>query len=395
MDPASLFTREFGSEASHLARAPGRVNLIGEHIDYAGLAVLPMAIQRELRVLFKPRSDTRIRMCNVDPQFGSRSFAIAEDIPPYPDGDWGNYVKAASQGLQRRYGPLKGFDAAVESTLPVAAGLSSSSALVVMAAKCLLHASEVEIQDLELAEELAEAERYVGTRGGGMDQAICVGAQPQTASRVEFEPLQLTPLPVPDDWRFVVASSLVQAEKSGAAKEAYNSRRSDCEEALHAVIAHLDTPRATFSYRTVLEELTPFDIEEIVDHVLTGNPLKRFRHVVTEATRVSLAEDALRTGHVERVGTLLSESHASLRDDFEVSCSELDTLVDIATSSGAAGARLTGAGFGGCVLALSTRDRVGDVLAALREKYYEPRGLIEDNLFIAEPSGGATVTSLS
>jgi len=231
-----------------------------------------------------------------------------------------------------------------------------------------------------------------------MDQSICVGAQPGTASRVEFDPLRLTPVPVPDGWRFVVASSLVQAEKSGAARDAYNSRRSDCQEALHAVIAHLDTPRPTFSYKTVLEELTPFDIEEIVDHVLHGNLLKRFRHVVTEAVRVSLAEEAMRSGNLERFGALVSESHVSLRDDFEVSNDELDCLVDIAVASGAAGARLTGAGFGGCILALSTPERVDDVLAALREEYYEPRGLmeaIEDNLFIAEPSGGATVTPLS
>jgi galactokinase len=215
---------------------------------------------------------------------------------------------------------------------------------------------------------------------------------------VEFDPLRLTPVPVPDDWKFVVASSLVQAEKSGAVREAYNSRRSDCEEALHAVIAHLGTPRATFSYKSVLEELTPFDIEEIVDHVLHGNLLKRFRHVVTEAARVSLAEEAMRSGNLERFGTLLSESHVSLRDDFEVSNAGLDHLVDIAVASGAAGARLTGAGFGGCILALSTPERLDDVLAALQAEYYEPRGLNEaigDNLFIAEPSGGASVTPLS
>ena len=397
-DPRSLFAREFGWEPSHVARAPGRVNLIGEHIDYLGLAVFPMAIQREVRAYFRPRLDADVRVHNVDPQFGSRSFAVASEIAPYPDGDWGNYLKAAAQGMERRYGPLRGFDAVVESTLPVAAGLSSSSALVVLTAKCLLHASEVDVPAVELAEELAAAERYVGTQGGGMDQAICVCAQPETASRVEFEPLCLTPVPVPDDWRLVVASSLIQAQKSGAAREAYNSRRSDCEEALNAVIAHLDTPRATLSYRDVLEELTPFDVEEIVDHVLEANLLKRFRHVVTEATRVSLAEEAMRVGNLERFGTLLSESHNSLRNDFEVSCDELDLLADIATSAGAAGARLTGAGFGGCVLVLSVPERVEEVLGALREKYYEPRGLSEphdDHLFVAEPSAGATVTPLS
>jgi len=397
-EPALLFTREFGSAPSDVARVPGRVNLIGEHIDYAGLAVLPMAIQREIRAYFRPRADREIHACSLHAGFEPRSFVIAEEIPPYPAGDWGNYLKAATQWLERRYGPLRGFDALIESTLPVAAGLSSSSALVVLTAELALRASQVHVSTVELAEGLAEAEHYVGTRGGGMDQAICIGALPRTATRVEFDPLRLTPVPVPDDWRFVVASSRIRAEKSGPVREAYNSRRADCEDALHAVVAHLDTPRVSFSYRSALETLTPFDVEELVDHVLDGNLLKRFRHVVTEAARVSLAEEAMRAEDLERFGTLLSQSHESLRDDFEVSCAELDLMAGIAVTSGAAGARLTGAGFGGSLLAVSSWERVGDVLAGLREGYFEPRGLggvIEESLFVAEPSGGASVMPIS
>jgi galactokinase len=339
-----------------------------------------------------------VRVRNVDSRFETRSFSISKNLDPYPDGDWGNYAKAAAQELERRYGPLRGFDAVVESSLPVASGLSSSSALVVLVARCLLHSSDIQVPASELAEHLAEGEQFVGTRGGGMDQAICIGGLPGTASRVEFEPLRLTAVAVPSEWKFVVASSLVRAEKSGAMREAYNRRRHDCEEALHAVIAHLDTPRATFSYRSVLEELTPFDLEEILDHVLDGELMKRFRHVITEATRVSLAEEAMRTGDLERFGALLSDSHISLRDDFEVSCDELDLLTDIAISSGAVGARLTGAGFGGCVLALASLERLEGVLGALREQFYRPRGIAdpqEDHLFVAEPSAGASVFPIS
>jgi galactokinase len=397
-EAASQFRREFGSAPTFAARVPGRVNLIGEHIDYAGLAVLPMAVQREIRAYCRPRADATVSVCNVDPRFEPRSFSISKNLDPYPDGDWGNYAKAAAQELERRYGPLGGFDAVIESSLPVASGLSSSSALVVLVARCLLNSSDIQVPALDLAEHLAEAERFVGTRGGGMDQAICIGGLPGTASRVEFEPLRLTAVPVPSEWKFVVASSLVRAEKSGSMREAYNSRRRDCEEALHAVIAHLDTPRATFSYRSVLEELTPFDLEDILDHVLDGELMKRFRHVVTEATRVSLAEEAMLAGDLERFGTLLSDSHVSLRDDFEVSCDELDLLTDIATSSGAAGARLTGAGFGGCVLALAPVERVDMVLDGLREQFYQPRGIAspqEAHLFVAEPSAGASVLPIS
>ena len=374
------------------------MNLIGEHIDYAGLAVLPMAIQREIRSWFRPRDDATIRIVNIDDRYAPRSFAVGSSIPRYPDGDWGNYVKAAAQGLERHCGPLRGFDAVLESTLPTAAGLSSSSALVVIAATMLLRASDVEMPMTELADVLADAERYVGTRGGGMDQAVCLGGALGAATVVEFDPLRLTPVSVPEGWRFIVASSLVTAEKSGATREAYNRRRQDCEDALHAVLAHLDTPRNVASFNDLLEQLTPFDVEEIVDHVLTGDPLKRFRHVVTEGARVQLAVEAMRQGDLDRFGTLMVESHASLRDDFEVSHAELNRLVDIAMASGAAGARLTGAGFGGCVLALTPAERKQDLISALRKDYYRARGFegpLEDVLFVAEPSDGATVTSLS
>jgi galactokinase len=357
-----------------------------------------MAIQREIRAFFAPRADSVIRLVNADPSFDPLSFTISRDITPGSSGDWGNYVKAAAQALECRYGPLQGFDGVIESTLPVAAGLSSSSALVVLAAECLLHASRIDVTVSELAEELAVAEHYVGTRGGGMDQAICVGAQRDRASLIEFDPLRLTPVPIPGDWRLIIASSLIKSEKSATRREAYNSRRLDCEEALQAVLAHLDTPRPVSSYRTLLEELTPFDVEEIVDHVLDGERLKRFRHVVTEATRVSLAVRTMHVGDLQRFGALLSESHASLRDDFEVSCSELDQLVDIAISAGAAGARLTGAGFGGCVLAVASTKHELEVQRALQQQYYEPRGISDSHdrhLFIAKPSAGATVAPIS
>jgi galactokinase len=325
-------------------------------------------------------------------------FTLADVLTPYADGDWGNYLKAAAQALERRFGPLAGLDAAIESSLPVAAGLSSSSALVVTTAVCLLHGSDVPIPTTQLAQELAEAEQFVGTRGGGMDQAICLGAEPGCASIVEFEPLRLTPVEVPRSWRFVVASTLTSAEKSGAMQEAYNSRRRDTEEALYAVIAHLDTFRGVSSYRELLVELTSADVDEIARGVLSGTLLRRFRHVVTEAMRVQEAKQAMQAGNLGQFGLLMNESHASLRDDYAVSTLELDRLTEIARAAGAAGARLTGAGFGGCIVALVDESQLPAVCTALRDDFYKTRsfpGSIDDHLFVATASGGAAVTSLS
>ncbi len=395
---ADLFAQTFGGAPTHRAHVPGRVNLIGEHIDYAGLPVFPMAIPRGITTYFRPRTDRTVRVLNLNRKYGRRAFAIGDSLTPYANGDWGNYLKAAAQELERRHGPLSGIDAVIESSLPVAVGLSSSSALVVAIAVSLLHASGVTVPTARLSKALAEAEQFVGTRGGGMDQAICLGAVPGCASIVEFDPLRLSAVEVPKGWRFVIASTLISAEKSGTEQEAYNSRRQATEEALYAVIAHLDTTRNVSSYRELLSEITHTDIDEIARHVLSETLLKRFRHVVTEAMRVEEAAQAMRLGNLERFGALMSQSHASLRDDFEVSTLELDLLSEIACGAGAAGARLTGAGFGGCVVALVDAPLAPDVCEALLADFYKARSLtgpIDNHLLVGAPSGGATVTSLS
>ena len=178
---------------SHMVRAPGRVNLVGEHIDYCGLPVLPMAIQRSVRIAFHPRADREIRLTNRDARFPPSAFTVNAEIPPAPAGDWSNYPRAAAHALVQRFPNLRGVDAQVDSDLPVAAGLSSSSALVVATALALLHANRASVPLLELMDLLARGERYVGTAGGGMDQAIILGAQAGCASRIDSHPLRLTP----------------------------------------------------------------------------------------------------------------------------------------------------------------------------------------------------------
>jgi len=397
----AAFRRHFDApDAAALVRAPGRVNLIGEHIDYNGLSVLPMALQRHVALLLRPRADATVRILSLDPSFEPREFAIAHAIPHYPLGDWGNYVKAPAQALAREYGPLVGFDAVLGSSVPVAGGLSSSSALVIAVALALLRANELVEPPIPLAERMATAERYVGLQGGGMDQAICLGAEAGTASRVDFHPLRITPRPIPPDWRIVVASSLTRAEKSSGAKERYNRRTQECREALERVRAHLgyepDGPAAP-GYRELFAAHQPAELLEAGSAVLADPVIRRYRHVVTEADRVARCEAALLAGDLTTFGRLLSAGHASLRDDYEVSSTELDQLTRIAEAGGAAGARLTGAGMGGCILAVADEDSVAAVLEALTREFYEGRryaGALDQHLFVAEPAGGASVEEL-
>src|SRR5256884_3478196 len=165
-------SRPVDAPPSQVVRAPGRVNLIGEHIDYCGLPVLPMALGRSVRLAFHPRSDRETRLVNRDPRFAPSAFAVNESIPPAPAGDWGNYARAAVGAVARRFPDLRGVDALVESDLPIAAGLSSSSALVVAMALAIMHANRVTMPSLELMELLGRGTRYAGTPGAGTDEAI-------------------------------------------------------------------------------------------------------------------------------------------------------------------------------------------------------------------------------
>ena len=376
-----------------VARAPGRVNLIGEHIDYCGLSVFPMALRQSVRVAFQARSDRKTRLINRDPRFAPSAFAVSENIPPASAGDWTNYARAAVGALAQRFPDLRGVDALVESDLPIAAGLSSSSALVVAMALALLHANGVTVAPLELMAMLARGEHYVGTAGGGMDQAIVLGARAGCASRIDFHPLRLTPTAVPADWQFIVAWSLVHAEKSGAAQQAYNERTRQCEEARRLVAARLGR-REDVSYSDLLAAAPVEELLELAGATLSEVLARRFRHVVTEATRVRQAETAMAAGDLAAFGRLLDASHQSLRDDYDVSHPELDLLVDLAREGGAVGARLTGAGFGGSIVALCRVGRAPELVGALRERFYAPRGAAADvarHVFTAEPSDGAEV----
>jgi galactokinase len=417
LDPAvTAFKEAFrGEEPCFLSRAPGRVNLIGEHTDYNGLPVLPMALKRRIQVLASPREDSTVRIVNTDPEFPDREFNISALIPADPTGDWGNYLKASCQMVARRFCGLlnegdgdglasepeayRGFDAVVSSTLPVASGLSSSSALGIAMGQAALVANGLEMDTLDFANNLARAERYTGTQGGGMDQAISAGAKEGHVSRIEFNPLRMFATPVPTDWRFLVAHTLVRAEKSGAAQEAYNSRTRECKRALDIVWPAATATEAVHgnvgSYRQLLDSICIEDLVQLGEEVLNGTLLKRFRHVVTEGNRVYDAEEAMKRGDIHTFGMLMSASHRSLRDDYDVSSRELDILVELAQGAGAAGARLTGAGFGGCAVILTDAEKVDKVFRTLADGFYHRNPALQEPvdqvLFMVEPSRGASV----
>lgn len=370
------------ASAVHVVTVPGRVNLIGEHIDYHHLHVLPMALPRALRIAWSRSDNPRIRAVTAA-GYGERQFSLSDDEAAGPPGDWGNYLLAAIRASKTRWTLQRGIDAAVASDLPPAAGLSSSSALLTGFTIALLLANGIEPDFESLMEILPEGEQFVGTRGGGMDHAAVLGARRGTALLVGFVPASARPIPLPEDWEWLVAHSLVTAEKSGALREEYNSRRMAGAAALQRL--------GYSSYRDALARASEDELSFQARHHLEGMEQRCFLHVVTEAARVTRAVEAIESSRLDALGALLDASHASLRDQLGVSCPALDQLVETARAAGASGARLTGAGFGGCAVILCPPGRRTAVRDRLVSEFYagKPGFSPEAHLIDAAPAAGA------
>lgn len=434
-----LFHEHFPGAAEPFAvRSPGRVNLIGEHMDYNGLPVLPMAIEQAILVAFAPRTDGVIRMRNVDGRYPECVFDNARDLPRSAQGAWDNYCKAALQKLNAELNPetLPGMDMLFTSTLPVAAGLSSSSALVVACALCYLatldHTIEHDISRLELAAHMATAEHYVGTRGGGMDQTCILNATPGNACKIDFFPIRVEQAPLPPDYAIVVCDSMVKVEKSGEALIRFNRGPRFCALGTALVERYLQQTmdedieldrlgdlwlgplcltysegaeiidRAIPEDRLSLAEIarrldmTPVKVKEEflgeVPEPEEGFPLRaRLRHQYTEFRRVEQARDALLEGDAKAFGRLMNESHQSCANDFGISSPELDSLVATARECGAIGARLTGAGFGGATVNLVPAKNVQDFIDAITQRYYgaRPNFVGAAPVFVAQAAASA------
>ena len=335
--------------ACAIGSAPGRVNLIGEHTDYNGLPVLPMAIDRRVRVAAAPLREPLLRIRNAQwHRYPAEEVPLASLAERPARGTWTDYVVAAA----RVRPPAGGVELLVAGDVPPAAGLASSSALVVAT---LLALGPVDDR-LQLAECARRAERYVGTLSGGMDQAIALLARPGHALRIRFRPLRVEPVPIPEGIGVVVAHSGVRAEKSGAARAGYNARVRECARAAELLGAPRGGLLADVPGEDRLERC-----ERLADPVLR----RRARFVYAEAERVQRAVEALRAGDLAALGALLRDSHAGLRDDYEVSHPMLDALVERAVRAGAAGARVVGAGFGGCIVAVCEAEHAATLAAEL------------------------------
>ncbi len=400
-----------------ICRAPGRINLIGEHTDYNGLPVLPMTIDKYVWIVFAPREDGRIHLCNADRAFAPREFANVPDIAPSPPGSWENYCKAAVQGLNHYFGTkaFPGMDMYVAGSIPIAAGLSSSSALVVASALAYLRVLGKslgrDMSRLALATLLADAEHYVGTRGGGMDQAAILLGKQDMALKIDFFPLRLQEVPLPDGHEIVCCNSLVQARKTGEVLHRYNEGPRLCR--LICALVELQAQK-DFGEEVKLSRLGDlwhghlcltddeatdlFDraipnggttIAEAADMLGTtpedirgrwlgdlheppgGFPLRaRARHQLTEYQRVEMARDAMLANDAQELGRLMNDSHSSCARDYQISCRELDYLVTTAREAGASGSRLSGAGFGGSTVNLVPAEILEDFCDAIDKGYY-------------------------
>lgn len=395
------FTAAYGPGEMRIFRAPGRVNLIGEHTDYNHGFVLPVALDRDILLLARPRTDNLVRLSNWEADYPPLSFRIGPDIPAAPLGDWGNYARGAAQELARRLGrELCGLDGLVVGHAPYGVprqvGLSSSSALTVVVAVALARLNDWQPERAALAQLCSEAEWYVGTRGGIMDQFIALLGRRDHALFLDCRPsgdghYAMDHIPLPTEYRLLIADSGVHHKK--VVKGAYNQRVAACRAGVGFLrlafpgITHLRDVQtvAWDELATCLPEATtPRQVREQgidlgdIPGLDPDTPLPvraRCRHVWTENRRVEAAVAAMQAGDVPTLGRLLDEAHASARDDYEISCPELESLVCAARQvEGVLGARLTGAGLGGCIVALVHRDAAAGFEAHVSRRYQAETG---------------------
>jgi galactokinase len=355
----AAFTKAYGHAPVRGVRAPGRVNLIGEHTDYNDGFCLPLAIDREVRVVLRPRRDRTVRVLSLEQPGAPVSFELAREIPKAttPTERWADYVKGCAQVLMAERVPLVGVDLALTGDVPLGSGLSSSAALEVATIHALLSAARAKMLGTKIASLAQRAEnRYVGVNCGILDQlssACCVAGR---AMLMDCRTLALAHAPLPQGVAVVIADT---GKRRGLVDSAYNERRAQCEAGAKALgVSHLRD--------VTLHGLWMASRDGKLDDLAR----RRCEHVVAENGRTQAAFAALTAGDAVAVGQLMDQSHADLRDKFAVTCSELDDMVAIARGlPGCLGSRMTGAGFGGCTVSLVEQRAVRRFVPALTKAY--------------------------
>jgi galactokinase len=370
------FRQAFGGE-SRLYRAPGRVNLIGEHTDYNDGFVLPAALEQCTWIAAAARPERRLRVRSL--RAGETREFDLDDPAPTPRRDWSDYIRGVAVALARDGCRLTGADLVIDSDVPVGGGLSSSAALEVSTGFALLDLAGIAVDRTRLARCCQRAENeFVGMRCGVMDQfTSCYGAV-DCALLIDCRSLERRLAPIDASVRLVICNSMVRHALAGSE---YNRRREQCEEG----VARLSATRPG------IRALRDVKLDDLARHgaLLSDVVLRRCRHVVTEDDRVLRAVAALDAGEVAAFGRLMYESHASMRDDYEISCREIDALVELARGiDGVLGARMTGGGFGGCTINLVRAEAVERFAAEVVRGYRAATG-IAAQLLVCRPGPGA------
>jgi galactokinase len=371
---ANRFQELYG-ETCRIFHAPGRINLIGEHTDYNDGFVMPAAIDLSCWVAVAPTDNRAIQVHSVNFK-ESRVFDLEQ---PRRLGEWSDYVQGVAIMLERSGYRLPGAKMLVWSDVPIGSGLSSSAALEIGAGLALLDTQPSSCDRARLALACQRAENdFVGARCGIMDQFISSQGKAGHALMLDCRSLQPRFIPFPEDLCLVICNSLV---KHDIAAGEYNRRRAECEEGVRLLSAQIP-------YLVSLRDLSLSDLERYRE-LLDATVYKRCRHVVSENQRVVAAAAALEQNELSRLGELMAESHRSLRDDYEVSCPELDLLVEVAgQTEGVHGARMTGGGFGGCTINVVSRKAAAQVAETIARKYRAQTGRAPE-IYISSASQGA------
>ncbi|MCX8583950.1 MULTISPECIES: galactokinase [unclassified Gilliamella] len=372
---AQAFEDQFGYKPDTIVQAPGRVNLIGEHTDYNDGFVLPCAINYETVISCHKRSDNLIRVIAVDYNNEQDQFLLNPSIEKHPNYQWANYVRGVIQYIVKYSEDIRGVDLAISGNVPQGAGLSSSASLEVAIGKMFQVLYDLPFDGKKIALIGQEAEnKYVGCNCGIMDQLISALGQAQHALLIDCRSLEALPISIPKDLAVVIINSNI---KRGLVDSEYNTRRKQCEAAAKALGVN------------ALRDASLVDLLQIKSSL---DPLvfKRAHHVITENERTLKAAYALANEDYPLLSKLMAESHNSMRDDFEITVPAIDYLVkiiqDVIGNEG--GVRMTGGGFGGCVVALVPKNKVDEVKDVVSQNYHKKFNIKED-FYICQPSEGA------
>ena len=377
---AEQFTKAYGRPPRWVAAAPGRVNVIGEHTDYNDGFVFPMAIDRYTVIAAAPSTDASKVQLRSTVGDGAATIDLSQPLKPAKKGTWYNYPLGVIAGFQARGIKTPGFDALIHSTVPLGGGLSSSAALEVSTATLLEVISGKKLDPVEKALVCQKAEHeYAGMPCGIMDQFISVMGKKDHILLLDCRSRQTELVPMTDSSvELLITNTNVKHELTGGE---YAKRRAQCEQA--SKVLGLAS----------LRDADPEKLEETrgkMDEVV----YRRARHVISEIERTVHAAEGVRASNWPTVGQLMYASHRSLRDDYEVSCPELDAVVEIAeaigSQGGVFGCRMTGGGFGGCTVALVSANKVAEVSSRVAAEYEKKTG-IKPTLFVSRPAAGATV----